>query len=60
MRFLTAASITQLFAVLESDLPAMPEEASVSMKSKALYTVRDIARWINERVDRRFVAVGEG
>lgn len=53
MRFLTAASITQLFAVLETDLPAVSDEVSDVLDSKPLYTARDIAQWINERVDRQ-------
>jgi hypothetical protein len=50
MRFITAASITQLFAVLESELPAVSG-------AKRLYNPRDIAQWINERVDGRRTAL---
>jgi hypothetical protein len=59
MRFLTAASITQLFAVLESDLPAVPEEPSALMNAAPLYTARDIAQWLNERVDRQRAAMAQ-
>jgi hypothetical protein len=58
MRFLTAASITQLFAVLESDLPAVPGE--VSSPKKPLYSARDIAQWINQRIDGRRIAIAAG